>query len=77
LVERWVRKVSLGGDVRRGVARLEIGGGRFAGAELLVTAEAGRVAVELNVPEATDPSLAERLRSRLERRGYSADVIVR
>lgn len=77
LVERWVRRVALGGDQRRGVAKLDIGAGRFAGAELVVIAEAGQVAVELSLPHATDPSLVERLRSRLERRGYSADVVVR
>jgi hypothetical protein len=77
LVERWVRRVALGGDQRRGVAKLDIGQGRFAGAELIVVAEAGRVSVELHVPEAIEPGLAERLRSRLERRGYEADVVVR
>ena len=77
LVERWVRKVALGGDARRGLVKLDIGAGRYAGAELIVIAEAGKVAVELNAPHTADPSLAERLRSRLERRGYSADVVVR
>jgi hypothetical protein len=77
LVERWVRRVALGGDARRGVAKLDIGAGRFAGAELIVVAEAGHVAVELNLPHAMDPGLAERLRSRLERRGYATDVVVR
>ena len=77
LVERWVRRVALGGDQRRGVARLDIGHGRFAGAELLVVAEAGRVSVELNLPGTAEAGLSERLRSRLERRGYAADVVVR
>ena len=77
LVERWVRRVALGGDQRRGVARLDIGHGRFAGAELLVVAEAGRVSVELNLPGTADADLSQRLRSRLERRGYTADVVVR
>lgn len=78
LIERWVRRVALGGDLRRGVARLDIGGGRFAGAELLVTAEAGRVSVELSLPSTvSDPALSERLRARLEQRGYAAEVVVR
>ncbi len=77
LMERWVRRVALGGDARRGVAKLDIGAGRFAGAELVVVAEAGRVAIELSVPGATDASLARRLQSRLERRGYTAEVTVR
>jgi hypothetical protein len=78
LVERWVRRVAVGGDPRRGVARLDIGQGRFSGAELLVVAEAGRVSVELTLPSAAgDAGLSERLRARLERRGYAADVVVR
>jgi len=77
VIERWVRRVSLGGDQRRGVARLEIGHGRFAGAELLVVAEAGRVSVELNLSGSAEAGLSERLRSRLEQRGYTADVVVR
>lgn len=77
LVERWVRRVALGGDARRGVAKLDIGHGRYAGAELLVVAEAGRIAVELNLPHAEAASgLVDRVRSRLERRGYEADVVV-
>jgi hypothetical protein len=78
LVERWVRRVALGGDQRRGAVRLDIGQGRFAGAELLVVAERGRVSVELSLPPAVaDADLSARLQSRLERRGYEADVVVR
>jgi len=77
LVERWVRRVALGGDQRRGVAKLDIGHGRFSGAELVVVAEAGRVSVELSLPGAAEPGLAERLRARLQSRGYAADVVVR
>jgi hypothetical protein len=77
LLERWVRRVAVGGDARRAVAKLDIGAGRFAGAELMVVAEAGRVAVEVNAPEPSDPSLALRLRRRLEERGYAAEVVVR
>lgn len=78
LVERWVRRVALGGDQRRGVARLDIGQGRFAGAELLVTAEGGAVSVELTLPPSViDASLAGRLRSRLAQRGLEAEVVVR
>jgi hypothetical protein len=78
LVERWVRRVALGGDQRRGAVRLDIGQGRFSGAELLVVAEAGHVSVELQLPaNLIEGDLSERLRSRLERRGYAADVVVR
>ena len=78
LVERWVRRVALGGDQRRGAVRLDIGQGRYSGAELLVVAEAGRVSVELQLPaNRVEDDLSERLRSRLESRGYAADVVVR
>lgn len=78
LVERWVRRVALGGDQRRGAVRLDIGEGRYSGAELLVVAEAGHVSIELQLPDnLAEGDLSERLRSRLERRGYAADVVVR
>jgi len=78
LVERWVRRVALGGDQRRGAVRLDIGQGRFSGAELLVVAEAGHVSVELQLPASVaEGDLSQRLQARLERRGYAADVLVR
>lgn len=77
LIERWVRRLAVGGDPRRAAARLEIGAGRYAGAELIVVAELDRVSVELRLPEgAVDTGLAERLRERLEARGYGAEVRV-
>jgi hypothetical protein len=78
LVERWVKRIALGGDQRRGVARLDIGQGRFAGAELLVVVDAGQISVELSLPShETSPGLGQRLRDRLERRGLNAEVTVR
>lgn len=78
LVERWVRRAALGGDQRRGAVRLDIGQGRFSGAELLIVAEAGRVSVELSLPPSLPQGdLSERLRSRLEGRGFDAEVVVR
>lgn len=78
LVERWVRRVALGGDSQRGVARLDIGSGRLAGAELVVTAEPGHVSVELSLPAGhNDQGLSARLRQRLEQRGFHTDVVVR
>jgi hypothetical protein len=78
LVERWVRRLAVGADPRRAAARLEIGAGRYAGAELLVVAEADRVSVEVCLPDGgADPGLAARLRERLEGRGYGAEVTVR
>ena len=78
LVERWARRVALGGDQRRGAVRLDFGQGRYSGAELVVVADAGHVSVELSLPSTiAAPELSERLRSRLERRGFTADVVVR
>ncbi|MES1185060.1 MAG: hypothetical protein ABUL60_14695 [Myxococcales bacterium] len=78
LVERWVRRMALGGDQRRGAVRLDIGQGRFSGAELLVVAEAGHVSVELQLPASmAGGDLSQRLQARLERRGFAADVLVR
>jgi hypothetical protein len=78
LVERWARRVSLGGDQRRGVARLDIAEGRYAGAQLLVSADGSHVAVELTLPESPiDSSLSERIRARLAQRGLSSEVTVR
>jgi hypothetical protein len=78
LVERWVRRVALGGDQRRGAVRLDIGQGQLAGAEVLVVAEAGHVSVELQLPSGmAGGDLSQRLRARLERRGFAADVQVR
>lgn len=78
LVERWVRRVALGGDSRRGVARLDIGSGRLSGTEVVVMAEAGRVSVELSLPAGLNATeLQERLQARLERRGFETDVVVR
>jgi hypothetical protein len=78
LLERWVRRVALGGDRHRAVARLELGHGELAGATLTVTAEAGAVAIELDLPDARDAlELEQRVRERLARRGFSADVTVR
>lgn len=78
LVERWVRRAAVGGDQRRGAVRLDIGQGRFSGAELLVVAEAGHVSVELQLPSSVaGGDLSERLRARLERRGFAAEVSVR
>jgi hypothetical protein len=78
LVERWVRRVALGGDQRRGAVRLDFGQGRYSGAELVVVADAGHVSVELSLPSTMAASnLSERLRSRLERRGITGDVLVR
>jgi hypothetical protein len=74
MAERWVRRLAWGTDGRRGTARLEIGAGGLEGAELVVTTEAGHVSVDVRLPAAADVALSERLRSRLEARGYSATI---
>jgi hypothetical protein len=75
--ERWLRRLSWGGDARRGTARLELGAGALSGAELVVTAEGGHISLDLRLPTDADGGLADRIRRRLEARGYSADVTVR
>jgi hypothetical protein len=78
LVEGWVRRLAVGGDQRKAVARLDIGHGVYAGAELVIAAEGGAVEVELTLPDgATASGLSERLTSRLTARGYAARVAVR
>jgi hypothetical protein len=77
-VEGWVRRLAVGGDQRRAVARLDIGHGVYAGAELVIAAEGGAVEVELTLPEGAAASgLSERLTSRLSARGYAPHVTVR
>jgi hypothetical protein len=78
LIEGWVRRVALGGDQRRAVARLDIGHGQYAGAELVITAQGSRVSVELTLPEgASSTGLSDRLCTRLTARGYEVEVDVR
>lgn len=76
--ERWIRRLALGGDARRAAARLEIGEGRYAGTELVVVAEQGQVSVAVQLPDAApERGLEQRLRGRLEARGFAVDVTVR
>jgi hypothetical protein len=75
-VSLLIRRLSWGGDGRRGVARIEIGGGALAGATLLVVAEAGEVSVELDAPDrAAATQWAGRLGSALEARGVRVAAI--
>lgn len=79
LVQGWVRRLAVGSDQRRAVARLDIGHGLYAGAELVIAADGGAVEVELTLPEgvAAASGLSERLTSRLSARGYAPRVLVR
>ncbi len=77
LLTRWVRRSAIGGDARRGAVRLELDRGRFAGAELVVTAEGNQVSVDLRLPELPgSDDLADRVRRRLAQRGYDAEVAI-
>lgn len=75
--ERWLRRLSWGGDGRRATARLELGAGALSGAELVVTAEGGHISLDLRLPTDAEGGLADRIRRRLEAKGYSADVTIR
>jgi hypothetical protein len=78
LLERWVRRIALGGDQRRGVARLGFGEGPMAGAELVVMTEPGGVSVELRLPPSMPQGdLEQRLLARLTKGGRTAEVAVR
>lgn len=74
-----LRAIAWGGDRRRGTARLELGGSRYAGATLQIEAAAHVVSVELEAPAGVDASeLAERIEKRLRGRGLEvASLVVR
>jgi len=76
LLPALVRRIAWSGDGKRGTARLEIGAGELAGATLLVSADAGRVGVYLDVPPGVDPSVWQaRIRRRLQSRSIVADCV--
>jgi hypothetical protein len=67
--EEAVRRVAWGGDRRRGVARIELGG-EYAGTAIVVRGEGREVAVRVEVPRGSDArDLPARLVERLEARG--------
>jgi hypothetical protein len=68
-IEEAVRRVAWGGDRRRGVARIELGG-EHAGSAIVVHGEGQSVALSLHsVAGARTAELAERLLERLRARG--------
>jgi hypothetical protein len=70
-LEDAVRRIAWGGDRRRGVARLELGG-NYAGTIVTVRGEGREVALTLEVRPGTDVNrLPERLVERLEARGLT------
>ncbi|HEY3500349.1 MAG TPA: hypothetical protein VGK73_36910 [Polyangiaceae bacterium] len=71
LVEEVVRRVSWGGDRRRGVARIELGGA-FEGTLITVEGEGREVSVELTLPRGSElDGLPGRIAERLSRRGLT------
>jgi hypothetical protein len=77
LLTGLARRVAWGGDRRKGCARIELSEGALAGATLVVHTEQRSVCVELELPAgARGTGLEERLRERLEARGFSANVRV-
>ena len=77
LLTGLARRVAWGGDRRKGSARIELSEGALAGATLVVHTEQRSVSVELELPAGAPGSgLEERLRERLEARGFSASVRV-
>jgi hypothetical protein len=68
-IEEAVRRVSWGGDRRRGVARIELGR-EYAGTAIVIKGEGRDVALRVEVPRGADArDLPERLVERLEARG--------
>lgn len=77
LIEEVVRRISWGGDRRRGAARIELGGA-FLGTTIVVHGEGRAVALDIELaPGADAGALPARLAARLAARGLevrSVDV---
>lgn len=77
ILPQLVRRLSMTGDGRRGAVRVEIGTGALAGSTLLVSAEDGRLRVELSAPSTVDAaSWRDRIASRLAARGLVVDEVL-
>ena len=77
ILPQLVRRLSMTGDGRRGAVRVEIGSGALAGSTLLVSAEEGRLRVELSAPSNVDAaSWRDRIASRLAARGLVVDEVL-
>lgn len=71
MVDALVRRVSWGGDRRRGIARIELGG-VLEGGLITVEGEGREVSVELTLPPGAElDGLQRRLAERLGRRGLT------
>ena len=77
LVDRLLRRLSIGGTRERGTARLEIGAGPLQGAAILVHAEGARLRIELDTPEdEASRRWKRRLQERLEAQGWEAEILL-
>ncbi len=65
LLDRLVKRLSWGGNGRRGSARIELGAGSLAGATLLVHADGSELTLEI---EGADPRAAEEFTARISQR---------
>jgi hypothetical protein len=75
LIPELVRRVQWTGDGRKGTVRMELAGA-MAGSTLLVSADAGRVRVHLDVPVGVDASgWQERITQRLAARNIPTDEV--
>ena len=76
ILPQLVRRLSMTGDGKRGAIRVEIGSGALAGSTLLVSAEEGRLRVELSLPASVDATAwRDRIATRLSARGLTVDEV--
>ena len=76
LLPAMVRRVQWGGDGRKGTVRMEISAGALAGSTLLISADAGRVSVRLDVPPGVDAAgWKDRIQGRLAVKHIPTDEI--
>lgn len=75
LIPELVRRVQWSGDGRKGAVRMELAGA-MEGSTLLISADAGRVRVHLDVPAGVDASgWQERITQRLAARNIPTDSV--
>lgn len=71
LATQWLRRFGHGGTGGSACVRLELGAGKQAGTELIVSGDRSELRIVMRSPEGADASgLAEGLRSRLRERGF-------
>ena len=76
LIPTLARRIAWSNDGRRGAVRIEVGEGRLAGATVLVTADDGRVSVDMEMPStATSAGWQQRIAERLASRGLDVEKV--